>query len=377
MATRSGKMSAVEEQLLRRILTSRQFAHADTLKRILLFLVDQSLDPGAPAPKEYDIALRAMGRPESFDPRTDPVVRVSLGSVRERLESFFGTEGHGEPLRLCIPKGQYRVIFSEAPADPRPPLSPGRALSRFWRPYFSTSAANIIVYTEPLFFRDGHGRFFRDWNVNQPPADPSEILRRFPGSDPAEIRPVYHYLSAGEMHCMLSLTRMFHEMDVAVETRNSRNAGWQELSRGNLVLLGSPRTNQFLESLQGEEPLTVRAGSIERKRGSRGSPRSFTGRRFTDGRLQRMTEYAVVTRRPGLVAGSSVTMIAANHGRAIEAAGHMLTLEDKVSALLDRMRVARAAPVPPAFQLLIQVETIDIEDEVTSAECIEHHVLRG
>src|SRR5215470_947601 len=58
------------QQLLSRVLTSRQFAHADTLKRILRYLCERSADAGGTPPKEYDIAIQAMGRSESFDPRT-------------------------------------------------------------------------------------------------------------------------------------------------------------------------------------------------------------------------------------------------------------------------------------------------------------------
>lgn len=375
MANLEKRLTEAQEQLLRRILTSRQFAHADILKRILRYLADQSADPAVLPPKEYDIAVQAMGRPASFDPRTDPIVRVSLGSVRERLLAFFSTEGKQEHLRMEIPKGQYRVVFTEAPRDGGRGEPGASALTRFWQPYFSRSAANIVVYTEPLFYRDDSGRYVRDWNINSLNTGRAEIRKRFPGLAPGELVPVFHYLSAGEMHCLLSITRMFHELSIPVETRNSRNATWHELSQSNLILLGSPRTNQFLESLQGDYPLIARGDCIQRRAGGRKADKTYQGARFRDGRLPRMTEYAVVTRRPGLVNGCWVTMIAANHGRAIEGAGHVLTLEDRVEELLDRMRVAKSAQPPQAFQLLMKVETIDIDDEVTTVECVEHFAL--
>jgi len=369
------KLNEAQEDLLRRILTSRQFAHADILKGILRFLVAQSADPEAPPPKEYAIAVQAMGRPASFDPRIDPIVRVSLGSVRDRLQSFFGTEGKHETLRLEIPKGQYRVVFSDGPRVPHQAKRGESALARFWKPYFSGKAANIIVYTEPLFFRDDSGRYFRDWKVNSLATGGPEIRDRFTGLNSGELCPVFHYLSAGEMHCLLSITRMFHELSVPVETRNSRNSTWHELSHSNLILLGSPRTNQFLESLQGDYPLVVKGDCIQRHFGPKKLDRVFKGIRFKDGRLPRMIEYAAITRRPGLVSGSTVTMIAANHGRAIEGAGHLLTLEDKVQSILERLRADTSLKSPEAFQLLMKVETIDIDDEVTAVDCVEHFAL--
>jgi hypothetical protein len=94
-----------------------------------------------------------------------------------------------------------------------------------------------------------------------------------------------------------------------------------------------------------------------------------------DGKLARRTEYAVVTRRPGLSPGCAITWIAANHGRAIEGAGHLLTLEDQVQRLLAGMGVWADAQVPERFQLLMQVEMIDLSDEVVQATCVSSRVL--
>jgi hypothetical protein len=357
--------------LVLRIQTSRQFAHADSLKRVLRYLIDRSTDPNLPPPKEHEIAVRAMGRRESFDPRTDPIVRVTVASIRERLWAFFATEGKEERLRLEIPKGQYRVVFVET--EHAPPSDEARsAVRRFWEPYFHEGTSNIIVYTEPLFFRDNKGRYFRDWNVNVPPREPGELRCCFPGAEPADISPTFHYLSAGEMHCLLSLTRMFHEMGVPVETRESRHARWQGLNNANLILLGSPRTNDFLKSLQGEYPLVVCADRIEHR-----GTRTYRGQRYADGDLQRMIEYAVITRRPGVQPGCVVTMIAANHGRAIEGAGHILTLENRLQELIARMDVEESEALPETFQILMRIETVDIDEEITAVECEAYHAVRN
>jgi hypothetical protein len=366
------------QQLLERILVSRQFAHAHTLKRILRYLCEAAEDPENPSPKEYDIALRAMGRPPSFDPRTDPVVRVSVASIRDRLLAYFATEGAGEPLRLYIPKGQYGAVFLEQGAtepvvehEKSPP-----SLAKFWAPYFSGQAANVIVYTEPLFFRDDHGRFLRDIYVNDPAVSAKELQRKLPQFNVRQLSPSFHYLSAGEVHCMLSISRMFHELGIPVETRNSRTASWNELGNCNLVLLGSTRTNSFLDALQGDNSFIATADHIENRAPAPGEQECYRGHRYLDGKLPRLSEYAVVTRRPGLKPDRFVTTIAANHGRAIGGAGHILTLEDRVEGLLERMKLAPEEQLPAHFQLLIHVEMINIDDEVVHVDCVAHRILR-
>jgi hypothetical protein len=374
--TRAPGIDPARQLLLQRILSSRQFAHAHILKRVLQFVCQRSADPEAPSPKEHEIAIHAMGRPESFDSRTDPIVRVSMASIRDRLLAYFATEGRAERLRLTIPKGQYRAVFTETGSEEPAELSerPKSALNRFWEPYFAGEAANVIVYTEPLFFRDDRGHYIRDFYVNDPAAA-NQLGEWLPVGNLNSLSPCYHYLSAGEVHCLLSLSRMFHELGVPFETRNSRISSWNELRGANLILLGSPRTNTFLRSLQAEDAFLVTETSIEDRRPKARVSRSFRGSRYRDGTLPRMTEYAVITRRPSPTPGCAVTMIAANHGRAIEGAGHLLTLEDRVQKLLWRLETGGGQGLPPEFQFLMKVDTIDIDDEVVHVECIAHKVL--
>lgn len=362
----------MQQQLLNRILASREFAHAHTLKRILGYLCERA-EAGGKSPREYDIAVEAMGRPASFDPRTDPIVRVSVASIRDRLLAYFATEGQREPMRLAIPKGKYLAVFSEAlPGGAAAPIE--RALLEFWKPYLRAEAPNVIAYTEPVFFRDGEGHYFRDWYVNEPAAA-GRLAKRLKQAGYGPLQPSFHYLSTGEVHCMLSIARLFHEMRVPMETRNCRISAWNELRAANLILLGSPRTNAFLDSLQGEDAFVITADRIENRARRTGEKAYYKGRRYLDGKLVRMTEYAIVTRRPGLAPGRAVTLIAANHGRAIEGAGHFLTLEDRMESVLRAMNLEDAPEMPAHFQMLMRVDTIDIDDEVAGVQCVAHRVL--
>ena len=173
-----------------------------------------------------------MGRPPSFDPRTDPIVRVSVASIRDRLLAYFAMEGKQELLRLSIPKGQYLAVFTAADADARaaPASVSVRPLVRFWKSYAAAQAANVIVYTEPLFFRDNADHYFRDWHVNDLTSGPEELRKRLPLEAVGPLHPSFHYLSTGEVHCLLSLTHMFHEMGIPIETRNCRISSWNELA---------------------------------------------------------------------------------------------------------------------------------------------------
>ena len=254
-------MTEPQRRLLDRILESPQFAHAVGLKRILQYLCDHSAEGSL---KEYDIALGAIGRADSFDPKTDPIVRVSISTIRERLRAYFEAQGRNELLRLTIPKGEYRAsFFHGAAAQPAPPAAEfPPSLRRFWKQYVSGGAANILIYTDLLFFRDEAGNYVRNIYVNDLAAGLDDLQQRLQFTPPRDMRPSYHFLSAGEVHAMLSLVRLFERFRVPLESRNSRFSAWNELHRANLILLGSSRTNPFLDSLQGGNNFTINATEI-------------------------------------------------------------------------------------------------------------------
>jgi hypothetical protein len=101
-------MDDAQRALLKRILQSRHFVNAESLKRTLQYICEHASGPDDTQPKELEIATEALGRPGSFDPRADPIVRVNVASIRERLEAFFQNEGRREPLRLEIPREDQR-----------------------------------------------------------------------------------------------------------------------------------------------------------------------------------------------------------------------------------------------------------------------------
>ena len=59
----------------------------------------------------YPIALEVLGRDASFDPQTDPVVRMEAGRLRRRLERYYLGAGQSDPVRIDIPKGGYAPTF--------------------------------------------------------------------------------------------------------------------------------------------------------------------------------------------------------------------------------------------------------------------------
>ena len=118
-------------QQLERLLASATFKQVDRLKRFLSFIVLESIGGRSTELKEYVIGVEVFRRGESFDPRTDNIVRVKAGKLRTRLETYYETEGRGDPILIEYPKGRYVPVFRapetrepQAPA-PEAPASDG------------------------------------------------------------------------------------------------------------------------------------------------------------------------------------------------------------------------------------------------------------
>ena len=107
---------------LERILKSAEFSGAQRPSTFLRFIVERSLEQRTEQIKETVIAVEAFERDVSFDPKTDPIVRVEAGRLRERLQSYYAGEGQTDALLIDLPKGGYVPRFTERPVAPyRPP----------------------------------------------------------------------------------------------------------------------------------------------------------------------------------------------------------------------------------------------------------------
>ena len=102
---------------LQTILASRIFATADRMKRFLRLVVEQTLQGKGDDLNESTIGMEVYDRVEDFDPRVHSIVRVDAVRLRSKLREFYELEGKGDRVRIEIPKGSYKPVFSRQRAD--------------------------------------------------------------------------------------------------------------------------------------------------------------------------------------------------------------------------------------------------------------------
>ncbi|HEY2016399.1 MAG TPA: hypothetical protein VGH38_23000 [Bryobacteraceae bacterium] len=101
---------------LNRILMSPAFVDAGRASGFLRFIVELALDGRINEIKESVIAVEVLGRSSSFDSKTDPIVRVEAGRLRDRLREYYNGHGSSDDVRISVPKGGYLPVFSERQA---------------------------------------------------------------------------------------------------------------------------------------------------------------------------------------------------------------------------------------------------------------------
>jgi TolB-like protein len=97
------------EQELHQILISKMFSRSPRLSGLLKYIVNNLFTPNAARLKEYTIGLDVFDRDHSFDPSTDPIVRVEASRLRNRLSTYYQSEGAASRFRLELPRGGYTL----------------------------------------------------------------------------------------------------------------------------------------------------------------------------------------------------------------------------------------------------------------------------
>jgi Tetratricopeptide repeat len=98
---------AIREQL-DRIVRSDPFVQSQRRRRFLEYIVHESLAGRGERLKGYSVALEVFDRPETFDPVADPIVRIEAGRLRDKLRSYYETDGINDRIRIDLPRGGYQ-----------------------------------------------------------------------------------------------------------------------------------------------------------------------------------------------------------------------------------------------------------------------------
>jgi tetratricopeptide (TPR) repeat protein len=104
-------LSVMIETELEKIVNSRLFKDAGSLRELLRYTVRETVAGRGGDLKEYLLGATVLRKGEAFDPKADPIVRVQMRRLRGRLERYYATEGRHDALVVGMPKGAYTPTF--------------------------------------------------------------------------------------------------------------------------------------------------------------------------------------------------------------------------------------------------------------------------
>lgn len=105
-------------ELVQRIAGSPQFARAQRLRELFVYVSERSLRGETELLSEQQIGCAVFGRAADYSPGDDNIVRVQARLLRARLEDYFQTADRDEGWVVDIPKGSYRAVFREKRREP-------------------------------------------------------------------------------------------------------------------------------------------------------------------------------------------------------------------------------------------------------------------
>ena len=115
-ATTCDVAEAEAREELERLLSDTRFHATERSRCILRYIAERHFDGHEDGVKAYSIAIDVLGRPSSFDPSTDPIVRIEASRLRSSLSQYYEAFGEQLDVTIHLPKGRYVAVFSRSPS---------------------------------------------------------------------------------------------------------------------------------------------------------------------------------------------------------------------------------------------------------------------
>jgi hypothetical protein len=403
-----------------RLIHSKAFETSDVHRKLLQYLAEKSLTGEADRLKEYTIGLEAFGKPPTYDPKHDSIVRLQASRLRQKLATYYQTEANGDPVVVSMPKGAFKLSFepatvavlpapvADAPAIPsrsprvlitllvltilwatvatvayvrvRSQTAPAlgswnQELESVWAPFLKSDRPLLVCLGTPLFVRIPELGFFRDPKMNDwPEVQKSERFQRFlKAAGSKDVLPAYPFTGAGEAGAAVLLSKLLASRKHEVLMTRSNILSWQQIVDDDVVFIGPPKFNPQLQTAALTQDLVIEADGIRNHKPRTGEP-AFLADHIVPGKPSEGETHALISLMPGPSGAGHLLTIAGNGSPDTLAAAEWLTQPWRAKELVNRMRNG-SAEMPRYFQVVLKVsfkQGIPVESSY-----VFHHVLTG
>jgi len=356
--------------------------------------------------KEYSLGIAVFDRDASYDPRTDPIVRVEAGRLRSRLNEYYNTRGREDPIIIELPKGSYAVTVRQRSAkearrfdwarlrwmldlrfagfaamavlcavlafENRALRARGgahlpREAQPIWGPLLSSQAETVIVFGSPLFFESEEKRLYvRGYDIN----DPFDRFRNQAYLGLEKLlgplsEPRYVYAATGDALALHLLGDYLARYGKRSKALPANLATWDAIKDKNIICVGARRMIPLLERLPVQLDFVLQPDFyVVNLKPRPGEEKSY----WTPSHRDAMS-YAIIATAPGLAPGREILIFESHASAGIESAVEYMTGQETLRELSGKIEARPGER--RSYQILLRV--LAHRDQGFKTEYVTHH----
>ena len=347
-----------------RILQNKNLRLSEVQRRLFSYLADKSLSGEADELKEYTLGLDAFGKPPSYDPRQESVVRMHVARLRQKLADYYRIEGVNDPILVELPKGGFKVTFLPRSPDPQIPGGVIEALLRHWRrPEAALAAALLALVAGALYFAARPVKAQRTGSESVAALSPelqqlwSPLLASNRPLVVCIATPAHGDSGAGTASGAFLLGQFLAPHKLHVLLTRGDLLSMPEIAMDNVVFIGPVAGNRQLEAVPVDQQIVLEPDGIRNLNPRPGEP-EFLQDRASRNSPDVEESHALVSHIPGLYGNGDILYLSGNRISSVLAAVQALTDPVLARTMVAKMKTSTGG-VPRYYQLVLQVKSMD------------------
>jgi hypothetical protein len=345
---------------IERILQSKTLRLSEVQRRLLTYLAEKSLSGEADDLKEYTIGIDAFGKPPSYDPRQESVVRMHVARLRQKLAEYYRTEGAADPIIVEVPKGGFKLIFEprQEPVSLAPVIAavpPSR--SRWMRKEVLALAACLILLLAGVGYLAARS-----------PKAPA-IVEAGPWSQDLQqlwapllspTRPLVVCIanaSFGTASGAFRLGQFLGPRKPDLLVTQGNQLSMPEVAMNNIVFLGPASGNRQVQSILRDQQIVLEPNGIRNLRPLPGEPAFISDRAAADGKGVEES-YALISHMSGLYGNGDFLYLSGNQASSVLAAVKVFTDPMLARSLVTSLKTP-SGTMPRYYQAVLRVRSMD------------------
>jgi hypothetical protein len=350
-----------------RIVQNKNLKFSVGQGRLLSYLAEKSISGAADDLREYVVGVDAFGKPPSYDPRQESVVRTQVARLRQKLADYYRTEGADDPIIVDLPKGGFKMNFEERPPVPEQPPVPeaptGEPIHVGWHLREKVLAAALVFAVAGAVYFSV--RLMRAERSGSDVAVLAPELQELWGSVLSSNRPLVVCVAtpsvgssaAGTATGAFLLGQFLAPRKQHVLLTRGDLLSMPEIMMDNVVFIGPSAGNRQLEAVPINRQIVLDADGIRNLNPRSGEP-AFLPDRVPHKPQDGDESLALISHTPGLYGQGDIISLSGNQISSVMAAVQALTDPTLARTFVAKMKNSHGG-LPRYYQVVLKVKSRD------------------